>query len=77
MCTFSAPKAPPPVAIPEVPVAPATPQAAPQESDPAVQQTRENERKRKQQQAASSTLVTGGQGLTSPAATGLKTAFGA
>jgi len=77
MCAFSQPKTPA-VAIPEAPVAPAQPAAAPQASDPAVQTTREDERKRKQQAAAAnSTLVTGGQGLIDTPNTGLKQAFGA
>jgi hypothetical protein len=72
MCGFLAPKAPPVAAIPEAPQS-----TAAQESDPAVQQSRDEARKRRQAAAgANDTLVTGGQGLTTPAATGLKTATG-
>lgn len=77
MCSFTQPKAPA-IEVPAVPAAPQAPAATPQESDPAVQSARDDERKRKlQQAAANNTLVTGGQGLTAPANTGLKTAFGA
>lgn len=72
MCSFLAPKTPPAAAIPEAPQS-----VAPQESDPAVQQSREEARKRRQASAgANNTLVTGGQGLTDAPATGLKTATG-
>lgn len=77
MCAFSGPKAPV-VSVPDAPVAPQQPQASPQESDPSVQSSREDERKRRQlQSAANTTLVTGGQGLLDTPNTGLKSAFGA
>jgi hypothetical protein len=73
MCSFLAPKAPPTAAIPEAPQS-----VAPQESDPAVQQSRMEARRRRQSiTGANNTLVTGGQGLTDAPATGLKTAMGA
>lgn len=71
MCGFMAPKSPPPAALPEAP------QQAPQESDPAVQQSREEARKRRQlASGANNTLVTGAQGLLDQPTTGLKTATG-
>lgn len=57
-----------------IPVAPA---AAPQTSDPAVQAAQDSDRTRRLKAAAGNdTLVTGGSGITTPAVTGLKQAFG-
>lgn len=71
MCGFMAPKVPPPAALPEAPA------PAPQEQDPAVQQARNDARKRRQlATGANDTLVTGGQGLIDTPSTGLKTATG-
>lgn len=79
MCIFSQPKAPPPVVVPDPPN-PLTiqqPAAAPQASDQAVQQQRTEDRQRRLRATqANDTLVTGGAGLTSQPATGLKTAYG-
>lgn len=77
MCVFSTPKAPPAVSVPQVDQQPIPSAAAPEESA-APQQSRDQERLRKLRAAAGNdTLVTGGQGLTSPAATGTKQLFGA
>ena len=71
MCGFMSPKSPPPAALPEAP------QQAPQQSDPAVQQSRDEARRRRQAASgANDTLVTGGQGLVDQPSTGLKTATG-
>ncbi len=78
MCSFGGTPKAAPVIVPDTPVAPAAPQASPQQANPAVQQTREDERKRQRQQAAANaTLVTGGQGIIDTPNTGLKSAFGA
>lgn len=77
MCVSMAPKAPPPVVIPPVPEAPAAPAAAPTATDPGVAQARTDERQRRlRAQAANNTLVTGGQGVTQPASTAVKTLYG-
>ena len=78
MCSFSKPKAPPAVEIPAAPVAPPPPAAqAPEQQDQAVAATRNDERLRKLRAAQeNTTLVTGGQGLTAPASTGMKTLYG-
>lgn len=77
MCMFSAPKAPPPVVVPDAPPPIPDVQPSPQAQDPAVQQSRQDERQRRIRAASqNSTLVTGGQGLISQPATGLKTAYG-
>ena len=71
MCGFMSPKTPPAAALPDAPA------AAPQNADPAVQQSREDARKRRQAASgANDTLVTGGQGLLDAPSTGLKTATG-
>lgn len=76
MCAFSKPSVPE-VSIPEPPPAVTPPAAAPQESDPAVQASRQDTRQRRMAAAQENqTLVTGGQGLVSPASTGNKQAFG-
>lgn len=70
MCFSSS--APSPAAVPV-----ATPTAQPQTSDPQVTQARDDERNRRLQAAGgNNTLVTGGAGVSTPAATGLKQAFG-
>lgn len=77
MCMFSAPKTPPAMSIPDAPTAVDAPPPPPQANDPAVQTAQDNSRQRRLAAVAgNNTLVTGGQGLTTPAATGLKTAYG-
>lgn len=72
MCVFSKPKAPPPVQIP-------TPAAAPAPVDEGAKQALDASKQSRKKLAASqeaSTIVTGGQGLTSPANTTTKQLFG-
>ena len=77
MCMFSQPKAPPPVVVPDAPKAIEQPAPTPQGSDESVQQARSDDRARRLRAAnANDTLVTGGAGVTTPAQTGLKSAFG-
>jgi len=77
MCMFGGPKAPPAVAIPDPAPPPEQPAPAPQASDPAVQSRADsNRRQRLAANQQNSTLVTGGQGLTQPAATANKQLFG-
>lgn len=64
--------APAPAAVPT-----AVPSAQPQTSDPQVTAARDSDRARRLAAAAgNNTLVTGGAGVTQPASTALKTAFG-
>ena len=72
MCVFSKPKAPPPVDIPT-----ATPAPAPVDEGAAQAQSAKLDLKRKRiASQESSTLATGGQGLTSPANTTTKSLYG-
>lgn len=78
MCVSSKPKAPPAVVVPEAPVAPPAPAQAAEAQDVSVSGAREDDRRRKlRAQSANNTVVTGGSGLNAPAATGLKSAYGA
>lgn len=75
MCGGSS--SPPPVVMPAAPVAPAPVQATPQAQDPAVQQSREDDRLRRlRAQQANDTLLTGGAGVTGSANTATKSLFG-
>jgi len=76
MCVLSKPK-PPAVALPQAPVTPQAPAAAPQAQDPAVSSARDNERRRKMRASSeNNTLVSGGAGLTAPAQTATKSLYG-